>query len=289
MVDGRHAAGWIGLCLAGTAWAAAPERLVRVVDVEPAVASDDRLAFVSNRGGGGLELYIARPDGKELTQLTHSGGGKDTPAWSPDGQRIAFVSEAGDNADIHVIARDGTGLRRLTTSPENDLHPHWSPDGGSIIFTRYTRGGAPDDGRLDIFVMNADGSNERQLTRGSQASYASWSPDGKQLAYWRFFGANADIVVADAVGHAERRLTTDPAFEGWPSWSPDNRAIAFAREESDDSSNIFVITLADGATRQLTSGPGRKTAPKWSASGKQILFNRTVGGETGIWRIDSAR
>jgi TolB protein len=151
------------------------------------------------------------------------------------------------------------------------------------VFTRYVdvpRGA----GTLGVHAMEADGGNETAITRGASASYASFSADGKRLLYWRMFGDNADIVVADADGSGERRLTRDPAFDGWPSWSPGGDRIAFARERGKES-DIYTLDIATGTEHLLFGGPGRKTAPKWNADGSAVLFDRTRDGETGIWRV----
>ncbi len=123
---------------------------------------------------------------------------------------------------------------------------------------------------------------------GASASYASFSPDGKRLLYWRMFGDNADIVVSNADGSGEKRLTRDPAFDGWPCWAPEGDRIAFARERGIDA-DVYILDLATGAERMLFGGHGRKTAPKWSEDGSAVLFDRTRDGETGIWRVAVAR
>ncbi|MFD0740442.1 TolB family protein [Lysobacter koreensis] len=278
------AAGIASLAPIPAAAAEAPTRLVRVVDYESSVSRDGRLAFVSNRSGA-FELYTTDADGKQPRQLTFDGGGKDNPSWSPDGTRIAYVAQVGDNADIHLIDAHGTRQRRLTTGPHRELHPFWSPDGTRIVFTRYVDS-PPGAGVLSVHAMDADGGNETALTHGTSASYASFSPDGKHLLYWRLFGDNAEIVIADADGRDEKRLTRDPAFDGWPSWAPDGTRIAFARERG-DAADIYTLDLATGTERLLSGGRGRKTAPKWTADGTAVLFDRTLDGETGIWRIDA--
>lgn len=266
---------------AGAAAIPAPERVLRVVDMEVTVAPDGTLALASSRSGA-FEIYTVGADGAGLKQLTQ-GGGKDTPAWSPDGGAIAYVSEAGGNADIFVIGREGGEPARLTTSPLNDMHPFWSPDGKRIVFTRYT----PDEnnaetGRLDVYAMNAGGSGEKRLVKGG--SYGSLSPDGKSLLYWRYYDGNADIAIAAADGGKAKRMTSDPAFDGWPSWSPDGRSVAFAREDA-GGVNIFVLDVATKEARQITAGAGRKTSPKWSADGKAVYFDGTVNGAQGLWRV----
>ncbi len=110
-------------------------------------------------------------DGTDVTRLTANTAGADdiSPAWSPDGSRIAFTAiRSGDAPSIYVMNPDGSNRVRLTTSGY-DYIPAWSPDGTKIAFDRGT----------DVYVMNADGSNLRAVTTGGQVSWygVAWSPD----------------------------------------------------------------------------------------------------------------
>jgi Tol biopolymer transport system component len=151
------------------------------VDREPAWSPDGQtIAFMrlvpNTRRPKGLrwqtELYVMNTDGsgqRKLTRLSDSDG---SFSWSPDGRRIAFVSDRDGNDEVYVINTDGSGRRNLTRNPARDGHPVWSPDGQKIGFVS-SRGG-----NRDIYVMNADGSRQRNLTRGvhQQAFGIAWSP-----------------------------------------------------------------------------------------------------------------
>jgi Tol biopolymer transport system component len=122
------------------------------------------------------ELNVINTDGsgqRKLARLSDSDG---SFSWSPDGRRIAFVSDRDGNDEVYVVNIDGSGLRNLTRNPERDGHPVWSPDGPTIGFVS-NRGG-----NRDIYVMNADGSRQRNLTRGvdQQAFEIAWSPAQKK-------------------------------------------------------------------------------------------------------------
>ena len=138
------------------------------------------------------------PDGSDVRVIPLDAGHNMSPAWSPDGRRIAFVSIRTwqgegkvDNWDIYVVNVDGTELRRLTTYHDVDRHPTWSPDGTQIAFERLL---LTPRGQFDIFVMNADGTNERNITNDpSDDLYPSWcpvplatavSPEGKTPLLW---------------------------------------------------------------------------------------------------------
>ena len=101
-----------------------------------------------------------------------------SPAWSPDGSRLAFYSERDGNAEIYVMNADGSGVTRLTGTSADEGYPAWSPDGRTISFD------SDRDGNFDVFAMNADGSNVRPLTRDKARDVsATWSPDGKTIVF----------------------------------------------------------------------------------------------------------
>jgi TolB protein len=109
-------------------------------------------------GSAFLDIYTIKPDGTGLTNLTNSPAVDIEAKWSPDGSRIAFMTkESSTEYDIAIMNRDGTGFGVLTSSPDGDLEPEWSPDGDRLVFTR------AGDSR-EVFVMNADGSNQIQVS-----------------------------------------------------------------------------------------------------------------------------
>lgn len=260
--------------------AAAPELVVRVVDYEPTIAADGRIAFISNRDGF-FRLYTMDADGRNIARLTDDTGVEDSPAWSPDGRLIAYVSERDGNSDIFVVGADGGEPRRVTTHAGPDIHPTWSPDGRRLLFNSLRRASSPN--HIDIWEIGLDGGEERRITRNVSASYASWSPRGDVILVRAMFGENSDIALMSARGRILLRLTDDSAFDGWPSWSPDGAYIVFARERGDEA-DIYVMAADGSDERLVVTGPGRKTNPRW-ASGGHIVYSRRLEGETRLWRV----
>ena len=137
------------------------------------------IAFLSNRDtSGDFDIYVMDSRGGQVTNLTRHTGGDFSPAWSPDGNRIAFASYRDGAPEIYVMNADGSGQTRLTNNFAVDFAPAWSPDGSHIAFT------SDRDGLYEVYVMNADGSGQTNLTKnGANDDSPSWSPDGLKIAF----------------------------------------------------------------------------------------------------------
>ena len=209
-------------------------------------------------------------DGQDIRRLTDSDIGSfvsSFPSWSPNGQRIAFHAYRDKNHDIYVMNADGSEQKRLTNNrPYND-HPFWSPDGKKIAFIAVRDGNAAQltpDQRREIYVMNADGSEQNNLTNnpGFDANF-SWSPDGKKIAFVSLRDGNLEIYVMNADGSEQKRLTKDPVEDAIPSWSPDGKKIVF-RSYRDRNYEIYVMNADGSEQKNLTNNPGYDAAPSWS-------------------------
>ena len=159
---------------------------------------------------GNSEIYVMDADGSER-RLTHAAAADYDPAFSPDGQQIAFTSERDGNSEIYVMDADGSGETQLTQNGGSG--PAFSPDGQQIAFT------SERDGNSEIYLMDADGSGETQLTQNG-GSGTAFSPDGRQIAFTSYRDGNWEIYVMDADGSDVRRLTNHPAADTSPAWGP---------------------------------------------------------------------
>jgi hypothetical protein len=210
------------------------------------------------------------------------------PSPSPDGEWIAFTGIGADgNADIHIVRRDGSGLRRLTSDPGVDERAAWSPDGGSIAFAS-TRGG-----HSDVWVMDADGANPRRLTSasvmmplpgsGMSAGGAAWSPDGARLVYVVGTNAETDLWIMDADGGAKRQLTSGPAVDIHPAWSPDGSTIAFRRTGAPtQQGTLMAVTAADGTPVWSVANVGNDHTPAFSPDGRWLTFSDADHGPASL-------
>jgi TolB protein len=140
----------------------------------PAWSPDGEWLAVSSTREGNQEIYVVRPDGKDLRRLTSDPAIDAHPAWSPDGKRIVFATSRWGDLELAAISADGGGLTRLTTSPGLDDYPAWSPDGSSIAFT------SNRDGNFEIYACAPDGQNVRNLTiHPAIDNFPCWTPTGQ--------------------------------------------------------------------------------------------------------------
>jgi Tol biopolymer transport system component len=193
------------------------------------------------------DIFTARPDGSDLRQLTDHSGYDAEATISPDGKRIVFTSLREGDLDLYVMNADGTGVRRLTTAVGYDGGAFFSPDSKQIVF-RAHRPGTPEEiadyrallkenlirpSKLEIHVMNADGTGERQVTRNGAANFCPYfTPDGRRIIFASNMddpaGRNFDLYLIGVDGTGLERVTTDPTFDGFPMFSPDGRYLVWA-------------------------------------------------------------
>ena len=242
-----------------------------------------KIAFTSMRDGN-IEIYVMDGDGKNQRRVTAHPNIDQYPTWSPDGKKIAFVSNRNNVNQAHkriwVIDVDGKNPIRLTDGV-SDSYPDWSPDGKTIL---YVAGHVPKEHHLapgGIVAMDADGSNKR-LLKNRGGIHPSWSPDGNRIAFISGnIGRDTQVHVMDADGGNPRQLTRDTEHKHTPSWSPDGRHIAY---ESDG--RIWVMSRDGKNQRRLTNIVGDEH-PTWSPQSDAIAFHaERKGGGRGIYLVD---
>lgn len=210
----------------------------------------------------GYDIYRANADGTGTVALTKTPGYDAEATVGPDG-RIVFTSVRDGDMEIYSMAGDGSDVKRLTNLPGPDGGAFYSPDGTQIVFRgRHPEAGTPEfveyfallkEGlwrptSTELYVMNADGSNIRQITRNGAANFAPyWTPDGKRLIFssnlHNVKGRDFELFLIDADGRNLERVTHHPDFDGFPMFSPDGTHLVFAsnrQQKTRGDTNIFI-------------------------------------------------
>jgi Tol biopolymer transport system component/imidazolonepropionase-like amidohydrolase len=181
-------------------------------------------------------LWTIDGGGGRATRILEDGYDAHAPAWSPDGQRIAFQAYRDSTWDIWTVNRDGTGLRQETSGPFDDREPHWSPDGRRLAFA------SDRSGSYDVWTVTLGSKAVQRITAGEANEFApAWSPDGREIAYVsdrRERGIYAAVVAS----RAERLVRADARTLAAPSWSPDGQRLAYV---AFDGARSFLVAAGD--------------------------------------------
>jgi Tol biopolymer transport system component len=206
------------------------------------------------------DIYTANDDGSSLKRLTNYGVYTAEGTLSPDGQTIVFTSLKDGDLDIYTMKIDGTNIRRLTTQPGYDGGPFFSPDGKKIVY----RAWHPTDtaltnyqnllkqrlvrpNRMEIWIMNADGSDQHQITNLGGANFAPYfTPDGSRIIFSSNYknprSRNFELYLVNPDGSGLEQVTSHPEFDGFPMFSPDGKHLVWAsgRSSGEGELNLFI-------------------------------------------------
>jgi dipeptidyl aminopeptidase/acylaminoacyl peptidase len=268
-------------------------------------------------------IYLVSSAGGRPVKLTNGEKGENAPQWSPDGTRIAFLADRDKGNQIWLISPFGGEAEKLTSEENGASGFRWSPDSKRISFI--TRDTPKDKAEREkkkkdkfdtivvekdfiyshLWAINVESKEKKRITEGTfSIDSAQWSPDGKWLAFVRSTNGaqessfaelapdrNSDIYVISADGGQARQLTTNPAADNNPQWSPDGKWLAYTA--NNDAKNwaakteILVIAVEGGTPRNLTkdffesAGGGLS----WSSDGKTLYFNTGIGVYSHIFKV----
>lgn len=216
-----------------------------------------------------FDIYTVNRDGTDLKRLTNYNVYTAEGVLSPDGRTIVFTSLKDGDLEIYTMNVDGTNVKRLTNTPGYDGGPWWSPDGKKIVYRAHHPADSAQlaeyrallgrnmirPSRVELFVMNADGSDQRQVTALGGANFGpSWSPDGQKIIFSSNHvvprSGNFDLYLVDAnarmAGRDQvERITFSPVFDGFPMFSPDGTKLIWASNRTSIKPTDTNLYIAD--------------------------------------------
>lgn len=238
-----------------------------------------RIAYVV-KSGPRYELQIADADGMNPQTALVSREPIISPAWAPDGQRLAYVSFEAKKPVVYVHDLPSGQRHIVANFRGSNSAPAWAPDGQrlAVVLTR--------DGPSQIYIINADGSGARRLTTSSSIdTEPAWSPDGQWVYFTSDRGGSAQIYRVSHDGGTPQRVTFDGNYNVTPTISPDGRSMALISRNS-GGFQVSIMDLASRQTMTLTDS-SRDESPTFAPNGRMILYASESGGRGVLAAVSS--
>ncbi len=235
----------------------------------PSLAPDGKSLVYASRAAGNWDIYWQRVGGRNPINLTRDSSANDThPAFSPDGEQIAFRSSR-EGGGIFVMGATGESVKRLT---DFGHHPVWSPDGKEILYATDDIGNPSSRNNTPSQVWSVNtATGEKRLVTPGDAVQPHWSPHGMRIAYWGTHkGGQRDIWTMPARGGEPVEVTNDPALDWNPVWSPDGNYLYFASDRG-GSMNLWRVRVEEQSGKVL-GPPEPATTP--STYSEHLSFSR---------------
>jgi TolB protein len=260
---------------------AASDAVVRWATGEPGMAAS-RIAYVV-QGRGSKEIYVVDSDGENPTRITSDGSIALSPAWSPDGRRLAYTSYK--SGAPYLYERDlGTGAERVVSNRSGiNITPSYSPDGRTIAF------GTTAGGNTEIATVGPSGLRQHTQSRRAENLSPSFSPDGGRIAFVSDRLGEPGVYVMGMPG-GEARLVSEyrygrGGYSTSPDWSPTGPWIAYSSRVNGVPQVVMVG--ADGEGARLLTDRGRNEDPSWAPDGRHLVFASPDREGGGLFVLDT--
>lgn len=227
-----------------------------------------QVVFVSENEEGRGQLFVVDSKGNGLRQLTDDEAVYENPAWSPDGEWIAFEKAKHGEWGLYLIRPDGSSLKRIGSTDVNLFHPSWSPDASQVAVVT----GDEEAWMVGVLDMH-DGKVRRFAEPGTGVGSVKWSADGSRLVFDAGFQTNRDLYMLDFRTLAIDRLTEGPAVDARPEWSPDMTQLVFhstrdrggsvSGDERWQEFELYILDLESRDVKRITDNDWFDAHPDW--------------------------
>ena len=233
-----------------------------------------RVAFVSVKGRPGNETYglvVMDADGENRRTIVESRNPLMSPAWSPDGRKLAYVSFENDNSEVFVQVLRSGARRRVSSRAGINSAPAWSPDGRMLALTL-----SKADGNLDVYTLDLSNQVLNRLTTGNSIdTEAAWSDDGKHIYFTSDRSGGPQVYRIPAEGGSVSRITFEGRYNARPRLSPDGKQIAVVHNDRGNY-RIALVDPERSSLRVLTDGQ-LDESPAFAPNGETLIYATRKG------------
>jgi len=238
---------------------------------------DTKIAYTGVTGKKRKGIFVMDMDGHGAGAIIKNKSINLSPAWSPDGSRIAFTSYIKNNPDLYIASSGGGRMKRISMGGGSNITPAWAPGGGRIAFSSSVGGAA------NLYTVSSNGGRASRLTVSPTIDISpDYSPDGGSIVFASERAGGLHIYSMSAGGGGAQRLTFVGYQNDMPSWSPMGDKIAFAGRDM-GAFDIFIMNPDGSNIQRLTIGTGNNDHPSFSPDGRMISFSSTREGGSAIY------
>lgn len=237
---------------------------------------------------GNFELFSVNIRSNRTLRLTNNSANDVSPAYISNTDQIGYISDQNNAWNIYMIDRFGENHDEILFD-ENTVvdYPDWSVDGNYIVASLVQTCEPPDTKCMyDIYSMNADGSNLKNLTKTSSSEWVpKWSPDGQKIVFASDRDGDGEIYIMDKDGSNLKKLTDNRVYDGTPRWSPDGKLLAFESDRDGVDWDIYVMNIDGSNPIAITNNTTSEFSFSWSPDGKWLVYVSNSDGDNEIFII----
>ncbi len=247
-----------------------------------------RIIYQSDQFGN-LELFSIEIPSNRILRLTNNSANDFSPTYISATNQIGFISDQDNGWSLYTVDMLGNNISKILNEKNTAVdYPDWSPDGNFIVASVVENCKLPAINCVfDIYTINADGTNLKNLTKTSASEWVpTWSPDGQKIAFASDRDKDSEIYVMDKDSSSLEKLTDNTGYDGRPRWSPDGEKISFETDRDGGDWDIYVMNVDGSNLRPITANTTNEFSQSWSPDGNWFVYVSNIDGDNEIFVID---